>query len=241
MLAPVKHAKPKRVAAKRPEARRPKSEPRRRVRLDVDARRAQLVELGLSQFSSRTFDEISIDDIAREAGISKGLLYHYFPTKRAFYVACVRESAARLVAGMDDVVPKDGPLVDANGAPTLEGLSAGIDAYLTYVRSQGRAYTALMRSGAGVDRELATIVDATRSTLLARLTHGLAEVFPPETIESPTLQIALHGWVGLAEAASIAWVEASVEAEGTSNAIPSALQIRTLLTRALVAIVQSAM
>src|SRR5262249_47381912 len=67
-------------------------EPRSRVRLDVDARRAQLVDLGLTEFGTRTYDEVSIDRIAQMAGISKGLLYHYFPTKRAFYVACVREA-----------------------------------------------------------------------------------------------------------------------------------------------------
>ena len=69
-----------------------------RARLDVDERRRQLVELGLDLFGSRSYDEVSIDELAAAAGISKGLLYHYFPTKRDFYVATVREAAAQLVA-----------------------------------------------------------------------------------------------------------------------------------------------
>ncbi len=61
-----------------------------RARLDVEERRKQLVALGNELFSKRTYDEVSIDELARAAGISKGLLYHYFPTKRDFYIATVR-------------------------------------------------------------------------------------------------------------------------------------------------------
>ena len=58
-------------------------------------RRAQLLELARKAFSDRSYDEVSIDDLAREAKISKGLLYHYFPTKRDLYVAGLREIARR--------------------------------------------------------------------------------------------------------------------------------------------------
>ena len=70
----------------------------RRARLSTDARREQLVALGVEIFSERPFDEVSIDDIAASAGISKGLLYHYFPSKRDFYVAVVRHSADEMQA-----------------------------------------------------------------------------------------------------------------------------------------------
>ena len=73
----------------------------RRVRLSTDARREQLVALGIDIFSERPFDEVSIDDIAAAAGISKGLLYHYFPSKRDFYVAVVRHSADEMQAITD--------------------------------------------------------------------------------------------------------------------------------------------
>ena len=77
-------------------ARVTKRRPGRRIRLDNDARRAQLLELGQKAFAERTYDEVSIDDIARAAGISKGLLYHYFPTKRDLYVTLTAD--ARQVA-----------------------------------------------------------------------------------------------------------------------------------------------
>jgi AcrR family transcriptional regulator len=204
---------------------------RARTRLDVDERRAQLVELGLAEFGSRTYDEVSIDLIAQQAGISKGLLYHYFPTKRAFYLACVREAAGRLLARMD-AVPNEGP--------PLEILAAGLDAYLEHVRAHGRAFVMLMRGGDGVDREIASVVDETRANLLGQLTSGLAALFPASSpvLDSPLLQIALTGWIGLAEAASIAWVDACV-AQSRAVPAPAQAEVRDLLANALVAIVQA--
>ena len=79
-----------------------------RTRLSVDARREQLIELGEELFSARPFDEISIDDIAARAEISKGLLYHYFGSKRDFYVAVVRSGVATLreVTAVSSSVPE---------------------------------------------------------------------------------------------------------------------------------------
>jgi AcrR family transcriptional regulator len=204
-----------------------------RTRLDVDERRQQLVELGLTQFGTQTYDEVSIDDIAHRAGISKGLLYHYFPTKRAFYVACVSEAAERLLARLNQVDEETKRL------SPLEQLSASLDAYLAYVRAHGPAFATLMRGGASIDREIGSIVDETRSALLDLLMSGLNEIFPntPSTITTnPLVKIALNGWVGLAEAASIEWVESSVADPKTA---PSAARVRDLLAASLVAIIQN--
>src|SRR5687768_404579 len=172
-----------------------------RLRLETDERRKQLVELGLEWFGAKAYDEVSIDDIAQAAGISKGLLYHYFPTKRAFYVACVRSAAAHLLAMTE--TPED--------TPPLERLTRGLDTYLEYVRAHGPAYATLMRSGAAVDPEAVVIVDETRATFLERITQGMGTGGSVD-LSSPLLRIALVGWVGLAEAASLKWVEACIEA-----------------------------
>ena len=81
----------------------------RRARLSTDARRQQLVALGGEMFSERPFDDVSIDDIAAAAGISKGLLYHYFPSKRDFYIAVVRHSADEMEA-ITETDPRLAPL-----------------------------------------------------------------------------------------------------------------------------------
>ena len=104
---------------------------------------------------------VSIDRIAQAAGISKGLLYHYFPTKRAFFAACVGEAAQRLLEVTDlrdDIDP-------------LSRLTQSLDAYLGFVRAHAPAFATLMH-GLGIDREVTRIVNGTRNTLLGRLTEG---------------------------------------------------------------------
>jgi AcrR family transcriptional regulator len=163
----------------------------RRARLSTDARREQLVALGVDMFSERPFDEVSIDDIAASAGISKGLLYHYFPSKRDFYVEVVRHSADEMQAVTE---------TDPDLAP-LERLSEGLDKYLAYVETHARGYSTVLRAGIGSDREVAAIVEEVRATMVARILDD----FPGES--APGIRIAVRGWVGFAEAASLEWLE----------------------------------
>ena len=180
-----------RKAAAAQAARAPRAEPVR-ARLDVEERRRQLVALGTSLFSERTYDDVSIDELAQAAGISKGLLYHYFPTKRDFYVATVKEAASQLLertatpAGMDP----------------LDRLRGGLDAYVEYVSQHGKSYQALIRSGIGADAEVSRIVDETREAFCARLVEGV-----PGNVRGPMLRVVLRGWVGFVEAATVEWID----------------------------------
>src|SRR5215207_3892580 len=123
---------------------------RTRVRLETDERRAQLLELAKRSFSNRSYDDVSIDDLAREAKISKGLLYHYFPTKRDLYVAGLSEIADELVAAIT-TVPED--------LAPIERVRRSLDAYLEYISLHSRAYVSLMRGGIGSDPEVAQVVE----------------------------------------------------------------------------------
>ena len=163
-----------------------------RARLDVDERRRQLVALGIELFSERTYDDVSIDELAQAAGISKGLLYHYFPTKRHFYVATVREAATQLLE----------KTATPEGMDSLERLRAGLDAYIDYVSKHGKPYQALLRSGVGADAEVTRIVDETREAFCARLVEAAPGIVP-----GPLLRVVLRGWVGFVEAATVEWLD----------------------------------
>jgi AcrR family transcriptional regulator len=165
---------------------------RARARLDVDSRRRQLVTLGAKLFSSHAYDEVSIDDLARSARISRGLLYHYFPTKRDFYVATVRAAATELLEKTS---------ASKNTDP-IERLRRGLDAYLAYVVRHRKAYASLLRGGVGVDKEVARIVDETRDAFQKRLVLGA-----PFDARKPLARLALRGWVGFVEAATLEWLE----------------------------------
>jgi AcrR family transcriptional regulator len=162
-----------------------------RERLEVDERRAQLVRLGIDLFASRSYDDVSIDELAREAGISKGLLYHYFGTKRDFYVATVREASRQLV----DLT------ATSDEMPPVERARAGLDAYLDYVEAHAPSYAALMRGGIGSDPEVAQIVDDTRDQLCDRMLSGLPGVEPTALV-----RVAVRGWIGFCEATSLEWI-----------------------------------
>ena len=168
--------------------------PRRRIRLDNDQRRAQLLELAKRAFSDRSYDEVSIDDLARIAGISKGLLYHYFPTKRDLYVAGLREIADELVERVA-AIPNDLAPVDR--------VRAGLDAYLEHIARHSRAFVALMRGGIGSDPEVASVVDSVRTRLFERLLAGstVASMLAGDA----RFETAVRGWIGFVEAASIDW------------------------------------
>ena len=180
--APVKRAR----AVARPKERAA------RTRLDVDERRAQLVALGLEHFSQKPYDEVSIDAIAAAAQISKGLLYHYFPTKRDFYAAAIGEASRGLLEMTHS----------SEDLPPLERLRVGIEAYLFYVEEHGAAYTALFRGGIGSDPKVASLIEETRQRFLERLFEGI-----PVAVPAALLRTTLRGWIGFVEAASLDWLE----------------------------------
>jgi AcrR family transcriptional regulator len=168
----------------------------RRARLSTDARREQLVALGIDIFSERPFDEVSIDDIAAAAGISKGLLYHYFPSKRDFYVAVIRSAADEMQA----LTEPDREL------PPRERLAAALERYLEYVETHARGYATVLRAGIGSDPAVADIVEEVRGAMVARLLDDLP-VTPAGGEPPVALRVAVRGWVGFVEAASLDWLE----------------------------------
>lgn len=172
------------MATRATKAKRP------RERLPTGDRRAQLIAMGLEAFGARSYDDVSIDDLARAAGISKGLLYHYFRTKRAFYVAAVTEAARRLL----DETATDATL------PPLERAVRGLAAYLTFVERHGTAYVTLMRGGVGFDAEVMQVVEGTRAKLIER-------VLEARGAEDAATRLAIRGWIGFVEATSLEWVE----------------------------------
>jgi AcrR family transcriptional regulator len=163
-----------------------------RTRQTVDVRRAQLIAQGMAFFGTRPYDAVSIDDIAEAAGISKGLLYHYFPTKRDYYAAVLEAAADDLRAQTD---------VD----PTLEPdvrMRTGLEAYLDFVKARGPAYVALMRGGIGSDPVIAGILDRVRGHFVDTIVKDL-----PAHPRPRALRVLLRGWVGFVEVTSLAWLE----------------------------------
>jgi AcrR family transcriptional regulator len=175
------------------------SAPPSRVRLDPGTRREQLLELGVRLLSTRSLDELSIEMLAEEAGISRGLLYHYFGNKQDFHRAVVRKAA-------DDLIRVTAPTAD--GEP-LARLARSLDAYVGYVEQNYAGYTSLVRGAASGNPDLQEIYDEARAALTDRIfevadAEGVLDVLT--VADTPAVRLMVKGWSAMAEDVVIAWV-----------------------------------
>ena len=173
--------------------------PSGRVRMRPDSRREQLIDLGVRLLSTRSLDDLSIETLAEEAGISRGLLYHYFGNKRDFHRAVVRRAA-------DDLIRVTAPVQE--GAP-LERLAKSLEAYVDYVVANYAGYTSLVRGAASGDEDLQEIYEEARAALTDRIfdvaeNDGVLDVFTFE--DTPAVRLMVRGWSAMAEDVVISWV-----------------------------------
>jgi AcrR family transcriptional regulator len=159
------------------------------TRLDVDERRRQILETGARVFTDRPYDEVSMSAVAREAGVSKGLLYHYFPSKRDFFVATLEAAASELQA-LTETDP---------GLPPIEQLRRSLDAYLAWIDANAPSYRKLIESAAGSDAAR-SIVTRVRTQTVERMLEALGS-------RKPALRTALHGWIWSIDGATLDWLE----------------------------------
>ena len=163
-----------------------------RMRLAPAARRAQLLALGVELFSERPYDAFSLDELATRAGVSKGLIYHYFPTKKEFYVAALREATAEMLELVD---------LAAGGDPE-SALRAGLGGILGFVEQHANAYRAVLRGGIGADPDVQAVADSFRRSVHARVVEAAELREAP-----PVVQLAVRSWIGMVEAASLEWLD----------------------------------
>ncbi len=163
-------------------------------RMSVEARRAQLLTAAVDLFGHRRPEDVSVDDVAAAAGVSRPLVYRYFPGgKQQLYEAAVQGAAQELI-GRFAVPPV--------GAPTGR-LADALGRYLTYVDEHAPAYAALMRgaSAGGPDRTEAIVDDVRRRAAKEVLRH-LGVTHP-----GPRLATMVRSWIASVEAHSLMWLD----------------------------------
>lgn len=161
-------------------------------RLGVDERRRRLLDLGTDLFARHQYDELSMSRIARAAGISKALLYHYFPSKQAYFAATLEQAAAELA----DLLEPD------PRRPPAEQLAESVDAFLGWVDRHADAYAKLIRS-VGAVPEVRELVERVRSETADRILAGLSPDAPP----SPALRTGVRAWLWFVDGAVLEWIE----------------------------------
>ncbi|CAM2798758.1 TetR/AcrR family transcriptional regulator [Prescottella defluvii] len=167
----------------------------KRTRLNPQERRAQLIDLGVRMLTERPLEQISVEDIADQAGVSRGLLFHYFASKHDFHVEIVRHTSA-------DMLARTAPNPDLEPIDTLRDVMAS---YVDYVSENRDTYVSLLRGTASGDPAMREVFEQTRAEMARRVVEQL----PTLGIE-PDARIALsvRGWIAFVEEATITWLRA---------------------------------
>ena len=160
-------------------------------RLDVDERRRQLLERGAELFTSHPYEELSMSRMATEVGISKSLLYHYFPSKQAFF-------EATLGAWAEELRLRTEP---DPGLPPLEQLTGSLDGFLSLIEENSVAYRNLISSATGVPQIRDLVAEVRRQTA----ERILAGIYPDGA--PPKARTAVSGWLWFMDGACLDWIE----------------------------------
>ncbi|WP_367324616.1 TetR/AcrR family transcriptional regulator [Streptomyces sp. HUAS ZL42] len=157
------------------------------------ARRAELIAIGRRLFADTSYDALSMDDIARQAHVAKGLIYYYFQSKRGYYLAIIEDSVADLVT------------FAASGLqlPPVDRVHRTIDGYLRYAEHNQAAYRTIVSGGVGFDTEVHSIRDGVREAIVATIAEGAYG----STDISPLARMGLLAWVCSVEGVTLDWID----------------------------------
>lgn len=193
----------------------------RHTRLDPEQRRAQILEAASGLFAERAYDDVSIEDIAREAGVTRGLVHHYFGGRKEVYVALLERLGE---VRENDLRPPEGSSARARVADT-------VSRWLDWTEANRTVWLAAMAPGEDVgDPEVRRIV----TDLVRRAVALLAAYHSDLAQDSPRLRYALECWTGLNRAATRRWLQGEAPRETTHEVLALTLEhvLRTFGTPA---------
>ncbi|GGQ36277.1 TetR/AcrR family transcriptional regulator [Streptomyces mutabilis] len=156
------------------------------------ARRAELIAIGRKLFADTSYDALSMDDIARQAHVAKGLIYYYFQSKRGYYLAIIQDSVADLV------------ITAAGGTelPQVDRVHRTIDGYLRYAEHHQAAYRTIVSGGVGFDAEVHAVRDGVRESIVVTIAEG---AYGRSDIGA-LARMGLLAWVCSVEGATLDWI-----------------------------------
>jgi AcrR family transcriptional regulator len=162
----------------------------RRTRMTPDERRAQLVALGVAALADRPLDQLNVEDLSAQAGVSRGLLFYYFDSKQGFHREVVR-------AARDGMLHATEPQLDL---PPVERLHTTLAKIVDFVREHRSTFVSLVHGVASGDREVRAVVEEAEQIQTQRVIAVFDELGVPQ---SPLLTVALRAWVAFAEQALV--------------------------------------
>lgn len=170
--------------------------PRKRVRLDYDERRQLILDAARRLFCQRPYSEVSMADLAEAAGVARGLLHHYFGSKRDLYLAVMRE----LLQVPTIPLPDDSSRLEAG-----QVWEASVEGWMRLIESNRELWlTAIGAGGTGRDPELEGLLDDARELTAVRVLDALGMDADAAPVE---LMALVRGYGGLAQEVTREWLE----------------------------------
>ncbi|MGB3698513.1 MAG: TetR/AcrR family transcriptional regulator [Gordonia sp. (in: high G+C Gram-positive bacteria)] len=166
-----------------------------RTRMSPEARRRQLIELGVEMARDRPLELVTMEAVAEAAGVSKGLIFHYFESKADFHLCVISEQAQEMLVRTE---PQE------TIADPIAMLQASVTAYVDYVADNGRGFVGVIRGSASADEAIRGVADRTRAVMTERILQHA----PAIGIErSPAIELAVAGWIAFVEESLVRWLD----------------------------------
>lgn len=162
--------------------------------MSPDARRRQLIDLGIAMAGERPLESITIEAVAEAAGVSKGLIFHYFESKADFHLQVVSEQAQGM---LDRTAPRE------DVTDVLEVLHSSVTAYVDYVSEKGQAFIGVIRGAASADPDIREVADRTRAVMSERILERAPEIGMER---SRSTELAVAGWMAFVEETLVRWL-----------------------------------
>lgn len=188
------------------------------ARMPADERRRQLVEIGWRLLQSRPIHEMALDEVAAEAGISRTLVFHYFPTKGDFYAAVVQSAGEHLLR----------PVVTPEGASADERVRTLVEGFVRLVERNRASYSALVRAAGGGDQRVVDLIGEIRDSLVPK---WLAAAEWNEPDSNALARLVVRGWLVGMEETVLAWDPRTVRREDLIDHLSRSLFAELELTR----------
>ena len=168
-----------------------------RTRLEPAQRRAQILRHAVRVFREQPYSEVSLDQIATETGVTRGLLHHYYGSKRNLYLDVLRTVLT---------IPNSTPIVPPGVQGDLrEVLDACVRTWMQLVRQAGGLWPGSPGAGTGMaEDDVDEVVRSARDVLVERM---LVEVPFPESLDRDALRAALRSYSAFAGMAIHEWLD----------------------------------
>jgi AcrR family transcriptional regulator len=180
-------------------------------RLDPTERRDQILDAANALFAERGYDEVTVEDIASSAGVTRGLVHHYFGGRREVYIGLLERLGAL----------GEGPLPPPMGRSARARLADTVSRWLDWTEQNRTIWLGTLGRGEDIaDPDVRRVVTELVSRAVALVAAHHADIAE----DSPRLRYALECWTGLNRAATRRWLLGEASREQTHEVIASTLE-----------------